>query len=192
MFGVSPAFVLSDWGEDFTPASYASALNTLARLGFRGFQLEVFTEDRLPEWLRGGAVRVAGRARELDLAPTRFVAHFMLPYLSSPGMLASRKEIEEMRRVGGILDAFPGCDLVTLPIGAFRVEPQETPVRPGRYGELMERFTGKLAALIGCGYAGSLDIEVRCPAEDLEAEYRAGFDFIRSRLPRQVTQEMSA
>lgn len=39
-----------------------------------------------------------------------------------------------------------------------------------------------LHTLVGVGYRGSLDIEIRCPAEELEREYRVALVYIQSVL----------
>jgi sugar phosphate isomerase/epimerase len=285
MFGVSPAFVLSGWGEGFSPADYAEALDVAAELEFTSFQLEVFSPDRLAEWMSGGSALVGARADSLGLRPSQFVAHFMLPAFSSSEALHSNQGLEEMTMVAEILQAFPDCTVVTLPIGGFRADrlgPED--VGCGRYEELERRFVDKLLRvleiversgrrmaleilpysflggasgllrllesiaserlgynfdtghawackedvaliplklgerifgthlcdnlghenlslrpgagnvpweavlknLLACGYRGSLDLEIRCPAAELKVEYGAGSAFLESLLADHV------
>ncbi len=288
MFGTSPAFVLSGWGEGFSPADYAGALDLMARLGFRSFQLEVFSPERLGEWLSGGSAMVGARADAAGLSPSQFVAHFLLPAFSSPAALQSALGIEEMKKVMEILEAFPSCTLVTLPVGGFRTERLDPAARGrGVHEELERRFVEKLSRLLevversgrrmaleilpysflggtsgllsllqsigsarlgynfdtghawaskeevsliplklgdrifgthlcdnlghenlslrpgagtipwdvvlhnllACGYRGSLDLEIRCSAVDLAAEYSAGLAYLRSLLAQETVQE---
>jgi len=291
MFGVSPAFVLSGWGEGFSPADYAEALDIVAELGFTSFQLEVFSPDRLDEWLSGGSTLVGARAGSLDLYPSQFVAHFLLPAFSSSTALQSTQGLEEMKMVVEILQAFPACTVVTLPIGGFRADRLDSAgVGSGIYEELERRFVDKLLRfleiversgrrmaleilpysflggtsgllrilesipsawlgynfdtghawackedvaliplklgerifgthlcdnlgnenlslrpgtgnlpwaavlrnLLACGYRGSLDLEIRCQAAELESEYEAGSAYLNSLLKEQIgAQEKS-
>lgn len=97
MYGVSPAFVLSGWGESFTPKDYTAALEVIARLDFQGFQMEVFTGEGLQDWLSSRAEPVAARSRELGLRATQFVSHFLMDSLASPEAICSDRGVDEMR-----------------------------------------------------------------------------------------------
>ena len=81
MIGVSPAYFISRFGNGFTPRQVAGDLETLAKMGFEGFQLEVFHGERLAEWVSKGAFAVRDRSRGLGLRASQFVAHFMLARL---------------------------------------------------------------------------------------------------------------
>jgi len=285
MFGVSPAFVLSGWGEGFSPVDYAEALDVVAELEFTSFQLEVFSSDRLGEWMSGGSTLVGARADSLGLCPSQFVAHFLLSAFSSSKALQSPQGLEEMKMVVEILQAFPACTAVTLPIGGFRMDRLESVgVDSWKYEELERRFVDKLLRfleiversgrrmaleilpysflggtsgllrllesiasarlgynfdtghawackedvaliplklgerifgthlcdnlghenlslrpgagnvpwaavlnnLLACGYRGSLDLEIRCPAAELKAEYGAGSAYLKSLLAERV------
>jgi sugar phosphate isomerase/epimerase len=149
MFGVSPAFVLSGWGEGFSPADYAEALDVLAELGFTSFQLEVYSPDRLGEWLSGGSTLVGARADSLGLCPSQFVAHFLLSAFASSKALQSNQGLEEMKMIVEILQAFPACTVVTLPIGGFRTDSlRSAEVGRGKYEELERRFEDKLLRIL--------------------------------------------
>jgi sugar phosphate isomerase/epimerase len=291
MFGVSPAFVLSGWGEGFSPADYAEALDLVAKLKFTSFQLEVFSSDQLGEWLSGGSTLVGARADSLGLRPSQLVAHFLLPSFSSSKALQSTQGLEEMKMVVEILEAFPACSVVTLPIGGFRSDRLDpASAGSGKYEELERRFVDKLlrfleivepsgrrmaleilpysflggtsgllrllesiasarlgynfdtghawackeevaliplkfgerifgthlcdnlghenlslrpgagnvpwetvlSNLLACGYRGSLDLEIRCQAAELEAEYSTGFTYLQSLLKGRIgAQERS-
>jgi sugar phosphate isomerase/epimerase len=144
VYGVSPAFVLSARGEDFSPDDYCACLDSIAALSFEAFQPEVFHRERLSEWLTGGARRIAECARDLNLQASQFVAHFLIPCLASAASLRSDEGAEELKRTIEIAACFENCRVVTLPIGPWQVEPGDAE----DYPELAGRFLDKLAKLL--------------------------------------------
>jgi sugar phosphate isomerase/epimerase len=142
--GVSPAFVLSARGEDFSPDDFCVCLDRIAALGFEAFQPEVFHRDRLPEWLAGGARRVAECARDMNLQASQFVAHFLTPCLSSAASLRSDEGTEELKWTIEIAACFENCRVVTLPIGPWQADPGVVE----DYSQLAGRFRDKLSELL--------------------------------------------
>jgi len=122
IFGVSPAYFISRFGEGFTCEQIAGSLGDLSAMGFDGFQLEVFLPDRLSEWRDGGAALVRAQADEVGLTATQFIAHFMLEGFGSPSSLQSDFGLLEAEEVVQIVKQFPGCDLVTLPLPAWQAQ----------------------------------------------------------------------
>ena len=119
MFGVSPAFVLSLYGHDFSVDDFCEALPRIGRLGFAAYQPEVFHAAALPEWARG-AHRVHRTAEALGLVPSQFVAHFMLEWFANPERLHPSGGLDELRAVVEIFQAFPSCRVLTVPVGQFQ------------------------------------------------------------------------
>jgi sugar phosphate isomerase/epimerase len=144
VYGASPAFVLSARGEDFSPDDFCACLETITALGFDAFQPEVFHRERLSEWLGGGALRVAGRARSLNLAASQFLAHFMMPCLASAASLRSATGLEELKRAIELAACFEGCRVITLPVGPWQPAPDDAEA----YAELAGRFRDKLASML--------------------------------------------
>ena len=145
MCGVSPAYFLSRYGERFTAADVAGGLKELARLGFGGFQLEVFHPDSLDSWRSGGAAAVRAGARSLGLTAHQFVAHFLLADFANPEALSSRRGVEEMKAVLEIVTVFEECRVVTVPLPAF-----DGMRAAGRddYLRWFERCAGKVSRLL--------------------------------------------
>ena len=121
MFGVSPAFVLSGYGNGFSLEDFCEALPRIRRLGFDAFQPEIYTAAAVPEWLRGGR-RVQRIATDLGLTPTQFVAHFMLEWFASPERLGPNEGLDDLERVIEVMRAFPACRVITVPAGQLQVE----------------------------------------------------------------------
>jgi sugar phosphate isomerase/epimerase len=119
MFGVSPAFVLSLYGNDFSVDDFCGTLPRIARLGFSAYQPAVFHATALPEWVRD-AHRVQRAAETVGLAPSQFVAHFMLEWFANPERLHPSGGLDELRTVVEIVQAFPSCRVLTVPVGQFQ------------------------------------------------------------------------
>jgi sugar phosphate isomerase/epimerase len=120
MIGVSPAFVFSLYGTAFTVADFCDALPKIKRLGFSGFQPEIYVATAIREWSQG-AGRVARVAADLGLVPTQFVAHFLLEAFASPERLDPEVGLDDLKRVVEIARTFPACRVVTVPAAQFQV-----------------------------------------------------------------------
>jgi sugar phosphate isomerase/epimerase len=121
MFGVSPAFIVSFYGPNFTVRDYCMALPVIRRLGFSAYQPEIYLETQLSEWLRhGGEVHRA--AQNLGLFPSQFIAHFMNNQFTYPEKLDPRNGLDELKQVIEITQYFPSCRVLTIPALQFAVD----------------------------------------------------------------------
>jgi sugar phosphate isomerase/epimerase len=145
LIGVSPAYYISKYGSRFAPVDVAEGLDELTRLGFRGFQLEVFHRERLEDWRSGGATAVRARAMDLGLAAGQFVAHFMLADFADRQRLVSIGAIEHMHAVLEIVDRFDECRVITVPLPAFD---DRAASRRDDYPFLFERCAAKVSRLL--------------------------------------------
>jgi len=143
MFGVSPAFIISKYGINFTVEQFCESLVQIKDLGFKGFQPEVFLLSELEKWHNDGAKLVSERATQLKLIPTQFVAHFLLESFSTSDKLFSDSGIEELKIVIDIVDEFPKTNNIVVPIGPFCLGGVETKDQK-IYDQLKERLTNKL------------------------------------------------
>jgi len=119
VIGVSPAYYISRFTDEFTPSDVVQALQDISEMGYGGFQLEVFHRRHLERWLKGGARTIRQHAVDLGLAPTQFVAHFMIPAFAAPEALLSDPGAAEMQAVLEIVDHFEDCRIITLPLAKF-------------------------------------------------------------------------
>lgn len=181
MFGVSPAFVLSGYGNGFSLENYCEALPRIRRLGFDAFQPEIYTATAVPEWLQGGR-RVQRIATDLGLTPTQFVAHFMLEWFASPERLGPDQGLDDLKRVIEVTRAFPACRVLTVPAGQFQVE-WGSPEATSKVGwrEMQQRLIGKIRRYLevfsGAGLRPAF--EVGCPAGEGERHYRQGLEHLQ-------------
>jgi len=121
MYGVSPAFILSGYGQGFSIEDFCDALPRIRRLGFAAFQPEIFIAAAVPEW-QWGAQGVQRIAENLGLVPSQFVAHFMLEWFACPERLGPDQGLDDLKRVIEVVQAFPDCRVLTIPAGQFQVE----------------------------------------------------------------------
>jgi sugar phosphate isomerase/epimerase len=159
MIGVSPAFIVSLYGPGFTTGNFCEGLKLAGELGFSAYQPEILVETALPEW-EAGALSVHRTADDLGLAPTQFVAHFMLEQFSDPEKLNPRSGIDELNQVLDIMQVFSSCRVLTIPASKFDVN-WDSPLvtdsgwwdvvrrklvdKIGRYAEIVSKAGMKLA-----------------------------------------------
>ena len=120
LYGVSPAYMLSVFGEGFSPDDVISVLDGIKELGFDEFQCELVSDTKLPLWEEGGAVRVAAAAKEKGLKISQMVAHFMLEYFKDEATLFSDSGIDEIKRLLAVMDLMDYRGQLTLPMGAYK------------------------------------------------------------------------
>jgi len=122
MFGVSPAFVLSLYGKQFSVKDFCKALVVIKELGFTGFQPEIFIKEALPDWADFGSKTISKKAKELGLQATQFIAHFMMEYFSTPEEVSSDSGLEDLKKVIEITKHFNNCRVLTIPVGQFSIQ----------------------------------------------------------------------
>ncbi len=159
MIGVSPAYFISRFTDEFTPSDVAHGLPEIADMAYRGFQLEVYHHKNLTLWRQGGCQKVRRRAADLGLAPTQFVAHFMMAAFATPADLLSDYGLEEMQAVLEIVSCFEACRIITLPLGGFKTAAMTL---PQDYRAYLNRCVDKIGRLLemveAAGYRLALEI----------------------------------
>lgn len=118
-FGVSPAFLLSKFGDGFTPDQVCEALGHIKQLGFDCYQAEIVTDDKLTLWLAGGAKKVRETADEAGLYMSQFVAHFLLEAFKDEAAVLSEYGIAEMNQVFDITSVLREGAPITVPFGIY-------------------------------------------------------------------------
>jgi sugar phosphate isomerase/epimerase len=159
LIGLSPAYFISRYTDEFTPSDVAEGLAEISELGYAGFQLEVYHRRNLKLWLEGGSQQVRRRADDLDLKPTQFVAHFMLAAFANPENLMSDLGLAEMPAVLDIVSRFEACRLITVPLGVFETH-GNTPLNDyiSYYSRCVEKIGRLLEMVEAAGYRLALEI----------------------------------
>ncbi len=119
MFGVSPAFIVSMYGNHFSFNQFCEVLPIISELGFSGYQPEVFCKSELIKWQNEGAFLVNKKAEDLGLHPNQFVAHCLMENFSTAEELFSLENIDDLKIVLDIVKKFPECKTIVIPIGHF-------------------------------------------------------------------------
>jgi len=145
MFGVSPAFVVSLYGKQFSIKDFCQALEVVKELGFSGFQPEIFTKEALPDWINSGSKTISKKAGELGLQATQFVAHFMMENFSTPEEVNSESGLEDLKNVIEIAKNFDNCIVLTIPTGPFSIQWERIQaMNPSWALDVKKRFIGKI------------------------------------------------
>jgi sugar phosphate isomerase/epimerase len=144
VFGISPAFVLSLYGQEFSVENFCEALPRAKRLGFSVYQPEIFHEASLAGWVRG-AHQVHRTAGDLGLVPSQFVAHFMLEWFANPERLDPCGGLDELKAVVDVVQVFSPCRVLTIPAGQFQME-WDSPAATGEaaWRSTQQRLTEKI------------------------------------------------
>lgn len=156
MIGISPAYFISRFTDEFTPSDVAGSLADVSAMGFGGFQLEVYHRRNLKLWLEGGSQEIRQRADDLNLKTTQFVAHFMLAAFANPENLISDLGPAEMPAVLDIVGHFEACRIITVPLGIFEVPGNTSPREFKTYYDRCVAKIGRLLEMVeaaGCRLA---------------------------------------
>lgn len=121
MFGVSPAFIVSLYGPQFSVSQFCEALPLIKKIGFSAYQPEIYIKAELSKWLHD-AKNIHCNAVDLGLVPTQFVAHFMFEEFLSPERLDPQRGLDELKQVVDIMQNFPPCRVLTIPALPFTVD----------------------------------------------------------------------
>ena len=149
MFGVSPAFVLSLYGENFTPRNYVQAAKLSSDLGFQGLQGEIFSLDQIPAWLKGGALELSKALKDNNLKTPQFVAHVLMDQFSSPEGILKGIERDTLLKLAEIVSILDSCSIFTLPLGAWRSGSLQDIDNPkGSYLEYLYHFEETIAFIL--------------------------------------------
>jgi len=146
--GVSPAYFISRFSDRFTPLQVSVSLEELKEMGYEAVELEVYHRDTLDEWEKEGADRVARALEATGLSVSQFVAHFLLHGFDSPTSIRTPQRLEEIDQMLSVLDRFPNCRLVTIPLGQFDFD-DDLHLRSIAYSALYAAFLSKLASVVG-------------------------------------------
>jgi sugar phosphate isomerase/epimerase len=120
MFGVSPAYFLSRFGDRFTCRQVADSLRDVRAGGFDATQTEVFHPEALDDWRHGGAASIRDAARAAGLQVSQFVGHFLLYGFATPDALVSKSSADEIAAALDGVALFPECRVFTIPLPPFR------------------------------------------------------------------------
>ena len=145
MFGVSPAFFISLYGQGFTVPQISEGLKLLKDMDFESWQLEIFFAERLSEWENGGASLLKETSDKLSMIPTQFVGHFLLHAFENRESLESSYGKEEIERVAEFLKPFNEVKVITIPLPEFS---SSESISIDDYHKLYDIFQEKLLYMV--------------------------------------------
>ncbi len=120
MFGVSPTYFLSRFGECFSDGDVIEAIPAIAADGFDTCQLEVFSPEQL-QWCTALRYRaIADALTRSDLDTRVFVAHLVGEAFCTTDTLASGAGYAELERCLDSAVALPGVETCVIPVLPLR------------------------------------------------------------------------
>ena len=118
--GVSPALLISMYGNQYTPENVCEAMELITSWGFSNIQIEIFDKEKIPLWLEeGGAKKVRKVQEKLGINISQLVCHLLIDECTSRSSLLSDTHVDIMKEVVQIGKELNCCDSITLPIGSF-------------------------------------------------------------------------
>lgn len=118
-FGVSPAWFISLFGEDFTVSQAGDSLSLLQGFGYTGWQPEIFTEAGLDEWISGSAENLRLQSSDLGLNTTVFVAHLLGTGFSSEEELSKQEWQTKLVKILDALESWSDIEVLSIPLPPF-------------------------------------------------------------------------
>lgn len=159
MFGVSPAWFLSLYGDEFSCEQAADSFTLLQSLGFTAWQPEIFLPNGLTEWESAASAKLHQRAEDFNLTATQFIAHFLLHSFDSVEALQSDWGIHECEGLLGVLQNWPEIHVITIPIPTFHSEKALKDIEFKKaYLRLLEKLSAMARMIESSGRRCSLEI----------------------------------
>lgn len=119
MIGVSPAYFISKFGQDFGPEQIFGSIPVLKGMGYDGFQLEITKPNNIALWDPNSLNAIKHSATANGMRITQLVAHCWIDYFNnSESLLGASFSSNDVRLMRNILDV-TNCDILTIPFGAF-------------------------------------------------------------------------
>jgi sugar phosphate isomerase/epimerase len=162
MIGVSPAFIVSLYGPEFSIGRFCEGLRVIKGVGFSAYQPEIFAKTALPEWMHD-ARNVHRTASDLGLVPTQFVAHFMQEQFSNPEQLPPGCGLDELKQLLDIVEVFSPCRVLTIPALQFNVNWDSPGTASAKWWEevhqrLVEKIARYVEVVAGAGLKLAFEI----------------------------------
>lgn len=144
--GVSPAFLISLYGNQYTPENVCEGMERLNSWGFSDVQIEIFDQEKLPLWLEGGGAKKVRQVQEkLGIHISQLVCHLLIDECTSRQSLKSDSGIQVIKEVIQIGQELQCCDCITLPVGSFKTnQTSGEKIDPSLVEELRTDLTNKL------------------------------------------------
>lgn len=126
--GVSPAYFISKYGDDFSPSDVISSIPHLKDEGYNCFQIEIRYPDAVTYWDRFSIESLNHTCRDYGMYVSQFVCHHWMDHLSNSSQILMPFDIEFIERTLAIADQLPGCQQVTVPLAKGIVDFELDPV----------------------------------------------------------------
>lgn len=117
--GVSPAYFISKYGEDFSPDDIIHELPILQKMGFNAIQLEITKQEYLEQWDSDLIEKLSLRCNACSIDVSQVVAHHWITTFTSAEALSYGLIIDEIENFLQIASQLPNCKKLTVPLGRF-------------------------------------------------------------------------
>lgn len=119
MIGISPAYFLSKYGNDFTIQDLINDIPNLNRQGFGAFQVEITKREYLKDWNNQSLERLKRVCVYEQMRVSQVVAHFWIDDLSTKEGILHGLNQGEIEKLLWLVKELPYCEQLTIPFGRF-------------------------------------------------------------------------
>ena len=138
VFGVSPAWFLSLYGEHFNVAQCMESLDILTDLKLTSWQPEVFFEEALEEWSDGASEDLRRKSADLGLVSRTFVAHFLGAHFSDERGLERKRDLDLLDRILEALENWEDTEVISVLLPPFEFDGPADTDQSRRWMEYLE------------------------------------------------------
>jgi len=145
--GVSPAFLVSQYGKDFTPEDVCNAIEIIQSWGFSHLQIEIYDFDKIPMWLTDSGVEKVNRVREqANFDISILVCHLLINEFTSIESLYDFSKIDKVKELIDIAKSINTCRYLLLPFGSLiREAPNNKKLE--NFGDYKKQFFEKFSLI---------------------------------------------
>jgi sugar phosphate isomerase/epimerase len=146
-FGVSPAYFISRFGDDFTPADIIASIPHLHEEGYASLQVEIRYAEALERWDRPAIEGLQRACREHGMRVSQFVCHHWMDDLSQGLRILQPVDVDSIERTLAIADHLPGCRQITVPFAKGAVDSRQV-MDPAKYARIQAVLLERIAMLL--------------------------------------------
>ena len=145
--GVSPAYFISKFGDDFTPDDIISSLAQLREKGYQDFQVEIRHALAMSWWNRMALDKLAKACGDCGMFVSQFICHHWMEDLSVSSRILSTPDLDACQRTLNIADALVGCMQVTVPLAKGVIDHVRT-CGQAAYDSTISALATRIASLV--------------------------------------------
>lgn len=164
-YGVSPGFIISKYGMNYSYEEICNTLPEIKALGFQCFQGEIVESKQVDEWYEHGGSEVKKAMIQNDLEMSMFVCHFLGDFFNSSELLKSFESESYIKKVVKITNDIAKNNIISVPLSVLNEKIKSEMPMEEIYHYTVENFRrlGKIITEAGHKFAVEIPINSIVP-----------------------------